>query len=282
MKDKEGSQYRHEEADGSGTVRGSYGFTDDKGIYREVHYIADKHGFRAHVKTNEPGTANQDAADVKIEAHPQYHHSHDHHHAKYIPEVHPVVHKVHIPSIPPAKQYHHINTHSYGSNKYSPIHGFSYKQSSVPKYRPLWNLDDKYSHSIDSDIGSYKIHIPSKYSHNIDSSLGKYKHHIPSKYSHNIDSDLGGYKFHIPHYRKVHGMSGYNRGYGHLHGVEGMNSHEIERIIDEIKKKIQESEGYKGFSDNDFDYNEYRDIGDHKYKSSVGKDYLSDDFDLNL
>ena len=38
---------------------GTYGYTDSYGIYRQVEYVADKHGFRATVKTNEPGTANQ-------------------------------------------------------------------------------------------------------------------------------------------------------------------------------------------------------------------------------
>lgn len=40
-------------------VKGSYGYKDKHGLFREVTYIADKHGFRAHVKTNEPGTAKK-------------------------------------------------------------------------------------------------------------------------------------------------------------------------------------------------------------------------------
>ena len=38
---------------------GSYGYVDSYGIYRQVDYVADKDGFRATIKTNEPGTANQ-------------------------------------------------------------------------------------------------------------------------------------------------------------------------------------------------------------------------------
>ncbi len=38
---------------------GSYGYTDGHGIYRQVDYIADKSGFRAVIKTNEPGTDDQ-------------------------------------------------------------------------------------------------------------------------------------------------------------------------------------------------------------------------------
>lgn len=40
-------------------ITGSYGYTDSYGIYRQVDYVADKNGFRATIKTNEPGTANQ-------------------------------------------------------------------------------------------------------------------------------------------------------------------------------------------------------------------------------
>ncbi|GBN72131.1 hypothetical protein AVEN_183769-1, partial [Araneus ventricosus] len=44
----------------------SYGFTDGRGIHRQVNYVADHAGFRAQVKTNEPGTANQNPAAVHI------------------------------------------------------------------------------------------------------------------------------------------------------------------------------------------------------------------------
>ncbi|GIY29542.1 hypothetical protein CEXT_345581 [Caerostris extrusa] len=54
IKDHHGSQHRHEHGDGHGHVQGSYGFTDHRGIHREVHYVADHHGFRAKVNTNEP------------------------------------------------------------------------------------------------------------------------------------------------------------------------------------------------------------------------------------
>jgi len=57
-----------EEGDAHGNKVGSYGYTDGYGIYRQVDYVADAHGFRATVKTNEPGTANQDPADVYIQS----------------------------------------------------------------------------------------------------------------------------------------------------------------------------------------------------------------------
>lgn len=60
-------------------MKGSYGYTDEHGIHREVHYVADHHGFRAEVKTNEPGTANQDPAHVKMYANP-IHVPYDHGH----------------------------------------------------------------------------------------------------------------------------------------------------------------------------------------------------------
>ncbi|GFY46036.1 uncharacterized protein TNIN_92831 [Trichonephila inaurata madagascariensis] len=45
---------------------GSYGFSDARGIHRQVNYVADHAGFRAQVKTNEPGTANQNPAAVHL------------------------------------------------------------------------------------------------------------------------------------------------------------------------------------------------------------------------
>lgn len=63
-------QWRQEKTQGAQAVEGSYGYKDDLGIYREVHYVADKNGFRATVKTNEPGTDQKDAASVRFESHP--------------------------------------------------------------------------------------------------------------------------------------------------------------------------------------------------------------------
>jgi hypothetical protein len=57
---------RSETADGSGAVKGSYSYTDADGLNRIVEYIADAAGYRASVKTNEPGTANANPADVQI------------------------------------------------------------------------------------------------------------------------------------------------------------------------------------------------------------------------
>lgn len=57
---------RSETADGSGTVTGSYSYLDAEGLTRVVEYVADAAGYRATVKTNEPGTANANPADVQV------------------------------------------------------------------------------------------------------------------------------------------------------------------------------------------------------------------------
>ncbi|EEC01925.1 conserved hypothetical protein [Ixodes scapularis] len=50
-------QSRHEVSDAHNRRVGSYSFTDAHGRARKVSYVADGHGFRAVVHTNEPGTA---------------------------------------------------------------------------------------------------------------------------------------------------------------------------------------------------------------------------------
>ncbi|GIX67291.1 hypothetical protein CEXT_791421 [Caerostris extrusa] len=72
IKDKYSEQHRDEISNGAGDVKGSYGYVDAKGVYRKVEYVADKGGFRAEIKTNEPGTANQDPAYVKIKSNNKY------------------------------------------------------------------------------------------------------------------------------------------------------------------------------------------------------------------
>ncbi|GIY33923.1 hypothetical protein CDAR_571161 [Caerostris darwini] len=104
IKDHHGSQHRHEHGDGHGHVQGSYGFTDHSGIHREVHYVADKQGFRATVKTNEPGTANQDPAHVKLHSNAQHVHHHDGHHHGHHHHGHQ--HHGHV-------QVHHQQRHSH-------------------------------------------------------------------------------------------------------------------------------------------------------------------------
>lgn len=47
-----------------------YFYQDLHGIERVVEYVADEHGYRAEIKTNEPGTDNQNPADVLLHANP--------------------------------------------------------------------------------------------------------------------------------------------------------------------------------------------------------------------
>ena len=56
------TQHRQEVADGSGAVKGSYGYVDGLGVRRIVEYKADKDGYTAVVKSNEPGISGQSSA----------------------------------------------------------------------------------------------------------------------------------------------------------------------------------------------------------------------------
>ncbi|PRD35146.1 UNVERIFIED_CONTAM: Cuticle protein 10.9 [Trichonephila clavipes] len=62
--DDGGQSSRAETADGSGRVQGSYTLNNDEGHFRVVEYVADQDGFRAVVRTNEPGTESKNPADV--------------------------------------------------------------------------------------------------------------------------------------------------------------------------------------------------------------------------
>lgn len=63
-----GQSTRKETGDGSGRVVGSYTLNDDDGRSRVVEYVADAGGFRASVKTNEPGTRSDSPADVNFQS----------------------------------------------------------------------------------------------------------------------------------------------------------------------------------------------------------------------
>ncbi|GFQ99977.1 sodium-dependent proline transporter [Trichonephila clavata] len=63
-------QYRQETASNDGVITGNYGYKDFQGIYRQVQYTADENGFRAVLKSNEPGLANVDTADVSVSVEP--------------------------------------------------------------------------------------------------------------------------------------------------------------------------------------------------------------------
>lgn len=63
-----GRSSRTENGDGAGRVEGSYTVDDLEGNTRVVEYIADENGFRANIRTNEPGTLSMNPADVNIES----------------------------------------------------------------------------------------------------------------------------------------------------------------------------------------------------------------------
>lgn len=73
VRNEDGAHYRKEVLDEHGTVKGSYGFTDGNGIQRVVYYEADHNGFRAQVKTNEPGTLSGNPADVQFQSSDRHH-----------------------------------------------------------------------------------------------------------------------------------------------------------------------------------------------------------------
>ncbi|XP_035218140.1 adult-specific rigid cuticular protein 15.7-like [Stegodyphus dumicola] len=60
------SNSRSEVGDGYGNKKGAYTIHDIDGRARRVDYVADKLGFRAAVKTNEPGTAASTPAAALI------------------------------------------------------------------------------------------------------------------------------------------------------------------------------------------------------------------------
>lgn len=61
-----GGTFRRETGDGHGNVAGSYGLRDADGRLRIVNYVADAAGFRADIKTNEPGVEPKDPAHTAI------------------------------------------------------------------------------------------------------------------------------------------------------------------------------------------------------------------------
>ncbi|GFR04269.1 cuticle protein 10.9 [Trichonephila clavata] len=58
------TQHRREVADGTGAVKGGYGYRDPLGVYRNVEYTAGKDGYKAVIHSNEPGTSNHAVGDA--------------------------------------------------------------------------------------------------------------------------------------------------------------------------------------------------------------------------
>lgn len=103
------TQHRHEVGDEYNTKRGSYGFTDAHGIYRRVEYVADGHGFRAIIKTNEPGTKTHHPAHALYHSNAPQHVVHQGHHHKEQLEVPIYVDQAphHTVIVAPVEHEHH-------------------------------------------------------------------------------------------------------------------------------------------------------------------------------
>ncbi|XP_023225208.1 formin-like protein 3 [Centruroides sculpturatus] len=63
----DGYHTRHEMREPNGRVTGSYTINAN-GQLRRVDYVADENGFRAVVKTNEPGTSNESPASATVQS----------------------------------------------------------------------------------------------------------------------------------------------------------------------------------------------------------------------
>ncbi|RWS17569.1 cuticle protein-like protein [Dinothrombium tinctorium] len=62
--DNDGNQQFHSETgDENGAKRGTYGYSSSNGVYRIVDYIADRNGYKATVRTNEPGVGKHENGD---------------------------------------------------------------------------------------------------------------------------------------------------------------------------------------------------------------------------
>ena len=65
---EDGGKSSHDESgDGSGRVTGSYTVSNLEGHTRVVDYIADAEGFRATIRSNEPGLGSESPAGVTME-----------------------------------------------------------------------------------------------------------------------------------------------------------------------------------------------------------------------
>ncbi|KAG8188471.1 hypothetical protein JTE90_008036 [Oedothorax gibbosus] len=62
----QGGTFRRERGDAFGRKVGTYGYTNNEGLIRIVNYVADENGFRAELKSTEPGVAEQEPASVIV------------------------------------------------------------------------------------------------------------------------------------------------------------------------------------------------------------------------
>ncbi|KFM69467.1 Cuticle protein 14 isoform b, partial [Stegodyphus mimosarum] len=62
----EGGTFRRERGDAFGRKIGTYGYTNNEGLIRIVNYVADENGFRAELKSTEPGVDEKEPASVIV------------------------------------------------------------------------------------------------------------------------------------------------------------------------------------------------------------------------
>ncbi|XP_054721770.1 cuticle protein 14-like [Uloborus diversus] len=125
-----GGTFRRETGDAWGNKYGSYGLRDADGRYRVVNYVADAGGFRADVKSNEPGVAPKDSASTTVSK-PLF----------YSPPASPAyIHHAAIPQFPllyrpQYSSYNYYKGSPFRSNPYSSPKGTKYQViSPYPKY----------------------------------------------------------------------------------------------------------------------------------------------------
>ncbi|GFY60935.1 peptidoglycan-recognition protein SB2 [Trichonephila inaurata madagascariensis] len=283
VKDKDSSQHRHEEGDGHGNVRGSYGYTDDKGQYREVHYVADKGGFRAQVKTNEAGTANQNPAHVEVKADPPHHHLHHepHHHVPHVHHHIPLHH--HVPHHHEVKIEHHVPVHHHIPHHHEvkiehhvPVHHHipHHHEIKIDHHAPLHHDFKNFHHHgfkgyhhFDSPLSSYKFDTFAPL-HGFSYNPSAFHHgygHWPFMESNNYDhfKHHGGFHHNGPHHNYHHGIGhGFNFG-SDINGLSSFNKNKYEKIIEEIKKyrhqePLNDFGGLKSHLFNEFDNGDYK------------------------
>ncbi|KAG1658866.1 Cuticle protein 10.9 [Nymphon striatum] len=217
------TQARQESGDEYGYKTGSYSMKNAEGLERIVEYIADEAGFRAVVKTNEPGTDNQNPADVEITATPVE--------VKEAPKK--VVKEVHVaPSYGhrayAAPSYGH-RAHGYGTPAYGQTHGYgNYERN----YGRTHQYEAKKPHGIKATG-----HASTTYS----AGYGNdgYKHSVAKVHSRRYEAPTYGYSAHAaPSYR--HAAPAY--GYGYKPVAVKVVKEEKKEEVKEVKEEKKEEE----------------------------------------
>ncbi|GFQ66447.1 peptidoglycan-recognition protein 1 [Trichonephila clavata] len=228
-----------------------------RSISSRPNHIEDKGGFRAQVKTNEAGTANQNPAHVEVKADPPHHHLHHepHHHVPHVHHHHIPLHH-HIPHHHEVKIEHHVPVHHHIPHHHEvkiehhvpvhhhiPHHHEIKIDHHVPLHHDFKNLhhhDFKGYHHLSSPLSSYKFdtfaplhgfsYNPSAFHHG----YGHWPFQESNNYGHLKHHE--GFQYNGPHHNYHHGIGhGFNFG-SDINGLSSFNKDKYEKIIEEIKK----------------------------------------------